>query len=67
MSILYFRLEEGEMTYIVGQSYYEQNNSVSDIGSHYFMNSSDLEFVNKVSYYLKIMGYCSKSIEYLEE
>ena len=47
--LTHFRLAEGEVTYKISQSFYEQNNSDSDNGSWYFMNAKTLEFINGVS------------------
>ena len=44
-----YRLIEGEKTYTVSQSFYEQNNSVSNNGSHYFMGTNCLQFIDDVS------------------
>ena len=48
-NIIFSRLKDGEKSYTICQSFYEQNNSISQNGSQYFMNSNTLEFIDEVS------------------
>ena len=52
--LCFIRLKEGEMTYTISQSFYEQNNSVSNNGSQYFMDSNSFEFIDDVSIIVSI-------------